>query len=125
MTPKESGRCHQKVSLFEELGLDPDNFTWEQLAGCNNMDSQINWFFDDYEQDPIIAKNATQICYNCPVVKACFEWATEAKAEGLHGGVYMVNGKVDRARNKNKTKGEWEWLEKQLGQKIKGSKSKP
>jgi hypothetical protein len=106
------------MNLFEELGIDPNNFTWEQLAACNNMDEYVNWFFDDYEQDEIYAANASQICYHCPVIRACHEWAIDNKAEGLHGGVYFSNGKIDANRNKNKTPAEWKNLEELIGKRL-------
>jgi len=108
------------VSLFDKLGIDPEDFTWEELALCAGMDKEfINWFFDDYEQDEISAINADQICRHCPVIRACYDWGAEKKAEGLHGGVYLINGKVDKSRNKHKTHEDWAQLETLLGRKIK------
>lgn len=104
------------VSLFDELGLDPNNFIWQDLAACKGLET--NWFYDEYESDELHARNADQICYNCPVLQACALDAIEYKEEGLWGGVYWTNGRVDKARNKHKTEEEWEWLEEQIGQKI-------
>lgn len=104
------------MSLLDELGIDPEDFTWEQLAACNNM--SVNWFYDDYENDDILAKAATQTCYNCPVIRACAEQAIDGKEEGLWGGIYWSNGKPDKVRNRDKTPEEWEWLEKKIGRKI-------
>lgn len=108
------------MSLFDKLGIDPEDFTWEELALCGGMaEEYINWFFDDYEQDEVVAVNADQICLHCPVIRACYEWAADNKAEGLHGGVYLVNGKVDRSRNKHKSQGHWSKLEELIGRKVK------
>lgn len=104
------------MSLLDELGIDPDNFTWEQLAHCANM--EVEWFYDTYEADEIHAENADKVCYSCPVLRPCAEKAIEGKEEGLWGGIYWSNGKVDKVRNKNKTQEEWEWLEEQIGRKL-------
>ena len=104
------------MSLLDELGLDPENFTWEQLALCANM--EVEWFYDTYETDEIHAKNATLACYHCPVIRPCAEAAMDGKEEGLWGGIYWSNGKVDKVRNKNKTEEEWKWLEQQVGRKL-------
>lgn len=108
------------MSLFDRLGLDPNDFSWEDFAACNNMaEDFINWFFDDFEQDVIVAANASEICYHCPVISSCFAWAEENKAEGLHGGAYFTNGSVDRVKNKYKTEEEWKRLEKLIGRVFK------
>jgi len=104
------------MSILDALGIDPEDFTWEQLAACNNM--EVNWFYDDYENDPVIARNAEEICKNCPVLRPCAEQAIDAKEEGLWGGIYWNNGKVDKVRNKHKTPEDWEWLEQQIGRKL-------
>ena len=62
------------MSIIDELGLDPDNVRWEDLASCKNLpDAMINLFFDDYEEDEIFAREADQICLACPVIKQCLE----------------------------------------------------
>lgn len=104
------------MNLFDELGIDPEDFTWDQLASCQNM--EVNWFYDDYENDAILAVNAEKLCYNCPVIRACAEAAMDNKEEGLWGGVYWSNGKVDKVRNRHKTAEEWAELEEMIGRKI-------
>jgi len=105
------------MSLIDDLGLDPDNFDWQDLASCRGMDT--NWFYDTYENDEVAATAADQICYNCPVITACGLQALEAKEEGLWGGVYWTSsGKPDKSRNKHKTEEEWKWLEQKLGRKL-------
>jgi hypothetical protein len=104
------------MSLLDQLGIDPEDFTWEQLAACNNM--EVEWFYDRYENDNVHARNLDQVCYNCPVIRACAEQALDAKEEGLWGGVYWNNGKVDKVRNKHKTPEEWAMIEEKIDRKI-------
>lgn len=104
------------MSLFDELNIDPDNFTWEDLAACKGMD--INWFYDSYEGDEVHARNADKVCYNCPALAACGLHAIDHKEEGLWGGVYWSNGKPDRTKNKHKTEEDWQWLEEQYNQRL-------
>jgi hypothetical protein len=104
------------MSLLDDLGIDPEDFTWEQLAGCVEM--PVNWFYDDYENDSVIARNVESVCRNCPVIRPCAEAAMDNKEEGLWGGIYWNNGKVDKVRNRHKTPEDWAELEERIGRKI-------
>lgn len=104
------------MNLFEAMGIDSENFTWEELASCRNM--EVNWFYDDYENDPVIAVNAEKLCYNCPVIRACAEKGMDDKEEGLWGGIYWSNGKVDKIRNRHKTPEQWEAIEEMIGRGV-------
>lgn len=79
---------------------------WYHLSLCHGM--KTNWFFDDYENDPIFAKNMDSICAACPVRKFCLEEGIEDNETGLWGGVYLVNGKMDAAKNAHKSEADWE-----------------
>lgn len=101
------------LRLLDELGVDPNNFEWQDLAACKNLDTEL--LFDKYEKDTFIASNITEVCYTCPVLKACFEAGRDGKEWGLWGGVYRVHhGRLDLSKN-NKTEEEWQLLEKRLG----------
>ena len=39
--------------ILKELGIDPEDVKWYHLAACKNM--FINWFYDDYENDKVLA----------------------------------------------------------------------
>ena len=94
-------------SLLEDLGIDPEDFRWQDLALCANMDTEI--FYDKYESSDAVAKAADKICLACPVISQCF--FAGAKGEtGLWGGVYW-NGAGSQDKNKNKHKSEEEWEE--------------
>lgn len=104
------------MDLFQQMGIDKDDFTWEQLAACQEM--PVNWFYDDYENDPVVAKNVEVVCLNCPVIRACAEAGMQGKEEGLWGGIYWSNGKVDKIRNRHKTPEQWALIEERIGQKV-------
>jgi len=98
---------------------------WQDLASCNGIESHIkvvdgeeveipgtNLFFDEYESDEVTAINTDQMCFHCPVAKQCLEDGMHMGSWGVHGGVYLVYGKVDNVRNLHKTEQNWEELEK-------------
>ena len=93
--------------ILDELGLDPEDFEWQDLALCGNMST--SFFYDDYESDKETAIAADQTCLRCPVIKECF--FTGAKGEhGVWGGVYW-NGAGTPDKNKNSHKTQEVWLE--------------
>ena len=47
-------------SILNELGVDPDDFSWEDLALCQGMD--VNLFYEKYEADQSIANSIDQAC---------------------------------------------------------------
>lgn len=84
---------------------------WRQRASCKDLD--INLFFEKYEEDPKLALTIDKtVCLHCPVIKDCFEYATQMeepyKAQGVFGGVYFVDGEISKSRNSHKTKEVWE-----------------
>lgn len=78
-----------------------EDLHWYHLAICHNMD--INWFYDDYEDDPVFAKTIDNICYSCPVRNICFNEGVKNKESGVWGGVYLTAGKPDNAKNSHKS----------------------
>lgn len=73
----------------------------------------INLFFEDYEESSEVAKRIdSEVCLHCPVIKQCFDFATQMedpyKAHGVFGGVYFVDGEISKSRNAHKTKEIWE-----------------
>ena len=95
-------------NILKELGIDEEDVKWYHLAACQNM--HINWFYDDYENDKILAQTTDQVCLNCPVVKQCYKEGVEMKEFGVRGGIYMNLGRVDRQNNSHKTKEVWNKL---------------
>ena len=91
------------MSLLEELGLDPDEFVWQDLALCANMDT--NLFYDEYETNQVVRTQVDEICSRCPVQRECLLTGHGGEI-GVWGGVYWNgNGKPDRARNEHKPEG--------------------
>jgi hypothetical protein len=104
-------------SILKQLGIDEEDVQWYHLAACNNMN--INWFFDDYENDKIIANTVDEVCLNCPVIKQCFNDALEIKEfAGVRGGVYFNIGRIDKQHNSHKTKETWAQLKKIHGKNL-------
>lgn len=93
-------------SLLEEMGLDRETVTWEKLAACQGMTT--NLFFEDYESDPTLAESMDSICISCPVARECLADAFKRKDDGLRGGIYLSNGKMDRQHNQHKSPETWE-----------------
>lgn len=84
---------------------------WRNQARCAGMD--INLFFEKYEEDTAVAKKIdNEICLHCPVIKECFNYATQMqepyKANGVFGGVFFVEGEISKSRNAHKTQEVWE-----------------
>lgn len=84
---------------------------WRNKARCAGMD--VNLFFERYEEDTEVAKTVdNKICLHCPVIKECFNYATQMqepyKANGVFGGVFFVEGEISKSRNAHKTQEVWE-----------------
>jgi hypothetical protein len=88
-------------SLLEQIGIDPRDFEWQQLAACQEYPT--NLFFEDYEKDSIQAEQVDELCLGCPVTKECFQLGSSTKSTGVFGGFYLSNGEVVRVRNAHKT----------------------
>lgn len=93
-------------SLLDELGLDPEDFEWQDLSLCSGMPT--SFFYEKYETDVESARAADQVCLHCPVMKECF--LAGAKGEhGVWGGVYWNGaGSPDKNRNSHKTEEVWD-----------------
>jgi hypothetical protein len=94
--------------ILKELGIDEEDVRWYHLAACKNM--VINWFYDDYENDKILASTTDQVCLNCPVIKQCYADGVKMKEFGVRGGVFMNLGRIDKQNNSHKTKEVWAQL---------------
>lgn len=106
-------------SLLDELGLDESTLSWGKLALCGGRHPgeegmDLNWFFDDYEEDVELAKAMDSVCLSCPVMKECLLEAFDDKDYGLRGGIYLTNGKPDKARNAHKTPEVWAKIQEKL-----------
>lgn len=93
------------MNLLEQLGLDPENVSWHQLALCDGM--ELVWFYDLYETDVEIAKAVDDHCLHCPVIAECGLRGASGEY-GVWGGIYWAgNGKPDKAKNAHKTDDVW------------------
>lgn len=79
---------------------------WWHISVCQGMNT--NWFYDDYESDPVFAKVMDGICASCPVRAICLREGVEGNEYGLWGGVYLSNGRPDPTRNAHKDEDAWQ-----------------
>ncbi len=108
----EPGRYQINMSdIIDVLGIDPSEIDWTDLAACSGVNTEF--FFDLYENDPILAKNIDEMCLVCPVSKQCLKAGMANDEYGIWGGVYLSLGKLDKARNSHKTQEVWKrWKNK-------------
>jgi hypothetical protein len=106
------------ANLLEQLGLDPGEFEWFDLALCRGMEiksEKDDSFFDLYENDEVTRYAQDQMCLSCPVIRECF-YAGMNGEYGVWGATYFNGqGKPDAAKNSHKTKQVWE----EIYQKVK------
>lgn len=94
------------ATLIELLGIDPDDFIWQDLALCAN-DEEPQHFYEEYESDPEVAAQIDQMCLACPVMAACAKQGS-AGEHGVWGAIYWNgSGKPDKTRNAHKTDAVW------------------
>lgn len=101
-------------SLLQLLGLDPEEFEWQDLALCDGMEPE--WFHDDYADDQTLAKEVDEICLRCPVLKSCQMQAVENNEWGVWGAVYFKEGSPDDKKNEHKTEEVWNRLRQRITQ---------
>jgi hypothetical protein len=100
------------TNLIDELGLDPQDFQWQDLALCSNMPT--SFFYDQYETDKETAKAVDEACLRCPVIKQCF-FAGAENQHGVWGGVYWNgSGKPDNNRNSHKNEKTWSEIQRRV-----------
>lgn len=111
---------------LSDLVDDPEDFTWEQLGTCRNLPTQqitarpgsVDIMFDEYEADPIVATQVDQMCLSCPVAKQCLPAGLAGKHWGVWGGLYLENGKPNKARNAHKTDEVWDAFRRKHGRNV-------
>lgn len=102
-------------NILDELGVDPEDIHWTDLAACNGIET--DFFFDTYEADQTIAKNIDQMCLICPVAKQCLASGVDNSEYGVWGGIYLSLGVMDKTRNSHKTQEVWKKWKSKHGQK--------
>lgn len=95
-------------NILNELGIDPDDFGWMDLAVCQGLDH--NLFYDTYENDINIARSVDEMCLSCPVIKMCYEHGIQNDEQGVWGGVYLYSKSIDKSRNLHKSAETWKKL---------------
>lgn len=65
-------------------------------------------FYEEYENDEVLAGVMDAICLSCPVRLICRDEGIENDEYGLWGGIFLDNGKISEARNAHKSDAVWE-----------------
>lgn len=104
------------MNILEAMGLDPDTFTWHDLALCDGVPN-ADMYFDDYESDKTVARQVDEMCLHCPVMKQCAETGQRNKEQGVWGGIYWNgSGKPDKNRNEHKSEETWAKIRERLSE---------
>ena len=82
-----------------------DKHKWKEDASCRGMDT--NLFFEKYEEDENLRPAIEELCAGCPVARQCFAVAVSQKGWGVHGGIYLEDGKISREFGKHRSKQDW------------------
>lgn len=102
------------MTLLEQLGLDPDDFVWQDLALCDGMDPEL--FYSKYENNEEDARQTDEVCLHCPVMKECGLRGMQGET-GVWGGIYWNgSGKPDEARNAHKTPEVWARIRERMSE---------
>lgn len=102
------------MDILDQIGIDQEDFVWQDLALCQgivgkrlpNGDAD-DPLFENYESSVDAAKAVDEMCSRCPVRRQCLIAGIEGKEQGVWGGSYLVNGKVDKNKNAHKTHSQW------------------
>jgi hypothetical protein len=99
--------------------LEDDELEWYHLSICRGMNDKRegeephqhkDYFYDEYEADPVMAMVMDSICLSCPVRALCYREGVSNQEFGLWGGVFLTNGKIDESRNAHKSDEVWAQL---------------
>ncbi|MCA1799715.1 MAG: WhiB family transcriptional regulator [Actinobacteria bacterium] len=103
------------MDIIQQMGLDPDDVNWQDFASCRDVvkvtyDEEghrhvFDPMFEAYELDeyPYPIRTAVdQMCANCDVQEICLQTGIDGKESGVRGGIYLVEGVADPARNAHK-----------------------
>lgn len=94
------------ATLISLLGIDPEDFIWQDLALCDGADPSN--YYENYESNAEVAKQVDEMCLSCPVMAACAKQGQAGGESGVWGAIYWNgSGKPDKARNAHKTDAVW------------------
>lgn len=84
------------------------DLNWSKRAAC--LDQPVELFFEQYEENPVVARQIDSLCNSCPIQMKCLIKGIKLKSHGCWGGVYLVDGEISEDYNTHKTKDDWENL---------------
>jgi hypothetical protein len=85
---------------------------WKDQALC--LESDVNLYFDLYEEDLDVRKKVDSLCNKCPMAKKCFANGISGKEWGVWGGIYLENGEISKEFSNHRNKEQWGDLWKNL-----------
>lgn len=110
-------------SLLDSFGDSTDQNEWQKYSLCSGLLLEYGTdppeiFHEAYESDVYVRKNVDKMCLACPVIGQCLNYGMSTKAIGVHGGVYLENGKKSEEMNDHKTDGDWQNIMELTGEKF-------
>lgn len=73
---------------------------WKERAACKGLPLEI--FFEQYQENPELARRVDEVCEHCPVKQQCLRMGINSSGSGVHGGIYLVLGRYSKINNKHK-----------------------
>lgn len=83
------------MNILDELGVDQDDFSWQELAVCQYLPDEtkpLQIFFEDYLADENTRRIVDAMCETCPVRSACLDEGITNGEWGVYGGEYLEAG---------------------------------
>lgn len=106
------------MSNIHGLNLDPKTALWSDVATCRTYDEPED-FFDNYENDKVVAASIDEMCLSCPVMRQCYRAGRSSKSYGVWGGVHLEAGKPSKSYNSHKTPEIVKEISKRVGENVK------
>ncbi len=72
------------------------NLSWQDDAACRDADDVTSERLIQATRQVEVADIVTSLCRPCPVAAACLRAGRSARADGVYGGVVLVDGAVRR-----------------------------
>lgn len=103
---------NETSAVYDVLGIDVEESAWQDFAMCRGW--PISLFHEAYESSKRTAKEVDQMCLSCPVRAMCLAAGVENNEWGVWGGVYLIAGRADEAKNDHKTPDIWEKIREDI-----------
>lgn len=92
-------------TISQSLSTMVYNTKWSEDAACLGLDT--NLFFDNYEEDKVLASITDGLCSTCPIQRECLTLGVSRKEWGVWGGIYLEEGEISEEFNQHKASQDW------------------